>query len=244
MALLGVVGRQLVPRLAPWCVASSTSMVQGAPWGSSKVQGATALRHLHLSPSSPSANPSDVKSGFGPWDDKVAVAGTGALFHWPSYNERVHTPDGTYRPAYICHMRDNVKYTQKKMWHMANFVRGLSVDEALKQLQFINKKGALVAAEVISEARELALAEHCVEFGSNLWVAESFATKGMRQKGMRRHGRMRMATINYDYMHYYVRLEEGRPPRDYWGTYIRPFNAHAMLEDWVAEHRQRRPGMD
>jgi len=148
MALLGVVGRQLVPRLAPWCAASSTSMVQGAPWGSSKVQGAPALRHLHLSPSSPSANPSDVKSGFGPWDDKVAVAGTGALFHWPSYNERVYTPDGTYRPAYICHMRDNVKYTQKKMWHMANFVRGLSVDEALKQLQFINKKGALVAAEV------------------------------------------------------------------------------------------------
>jgi len=99
MALLGVVGRQLVPRLAPWCAASSTSMVQGAPWGSSKVQGALALRHLHLSPSSPSANPSDVKSGFGPWDDKVAVAGTGALFHWPSYNERVYTPDGTYR----CH---------------------------------------------------------------------------------------------------------------------------------------------
>ena len=65
MALLGVVGRQLVPRLAPWCAASSTSMVQGAPWGSSKVQGALALRHLHLSPSSPSANPSDVKSGWG-----------------------------------------------------------------------------------------------------------------------------------------------------------------------------------
>ena len=54
-------------------------------------------------------------------------------------------------------MRDNVKYTSKKMWHVANLVRGLSVDEALKQLDFINKKGAFIAAEVIREAQELAV---------------------------------------------------------------------------------------
>ena len=94
-------------------------------------------------------------------------------------------PDGTYRPAYICHVRDNVKYTHKKMWHVANLVRGLSVDEAVKQLGFINKKGAFIAAEVIKEAQEIAVNEHCVEYRSNLWVAESFATKGMVMKGVR-----------------------------------------------------------
>jgi len=172
------------------------------------------------------------------------VEGTGALFNWPSYNERVWMPDGQYRPAYVCHMRDNVKYTHKKMWHIAQFVRGLSVDEAIKQLNFINKKGAFIAAEVIEEARQLAIKEHCVEFGSNLWVSESFATKGQRVKGMRRHARMRMATVNYDFMHYYVRLEEGQPPKDYWGSYHRPFNQHKMLEEWVANHRERKPGFE
>ena len=142
---------------------------------------------------------------FGKWDQKSKVEGTGAEFNWPSYNERVWKPDGQYRPAYVCHMRDNIKYTHKKMWHIAQFVRGLSVDEAIKQLNFINKKGAFIAAEVrhlsllprtqylcpqvIEEARQLAVKEHCVEYGSNLWVTESFATKGQRIKGMRRHAR-------------------------------------------------------
>ena len=91
------------------------------------------------------------------------------------------------------------------MWHVANLVRGLSVDEALKQLDFINKKGAFIAAEVIKEAQELAVKDHCVEFKSNLWVAESFATKGTVMKGVRRHARMRMSVVRYEYMHYFVR---------------------------------------
>ena len=107
----------------------------------------------------------------------------------------MYAPDGVYRPAYVCHMRDNVKYTYKKMWHIANFIRGQSVEEALKQLDFVNKKGAFIAAEVIREAQELAVKEHNVEFRSNLWVAESFATKGMVMKGIRRHARQRMSMV-------------------------------------------------
>ena len=34
------------------------------------------------------------------------------------------------------------------MWYIANFIKGLSVDEAIKQLKFINKKGAVIAIEV------------------------------------------------------------------------------------------------
>ena len=52
---------------------------------------------------------------------------------------------------------------------------------------------------------------------------------------------MRMATVKYDFMHYYVRLEEGRPPKDYWAAYNRPFNQHKMLEERVATHRERKP---
>jgi hypothetical protein len=34
------------------------------------------------------------------------------------------------------------------MWPIANFVKGLTIDEAIKQLKFLNKKGALIAIEV------------------------------------------------------------------------------------------------
>lgn len=40
----------------------------------------------------------------------------------------------------------------------------MSVDEAIKQLTFINKKSAQIAKDVIEEAREIALKEHNFEF--------------------------------------------------------------------------------
>lgn len=58
------------------------------------------------------------------------------------------------------------------MWYIAVLVRGMTVDEAIKQLKFISKKGARDVRETIEEARELAVKEHNVEFPSNLWVGE------------------------------------------------------------------------
>jgi len=69
-------------------------------------------------------------------------------------------------------MKANIKYSPKKMWYIASFVRGMSVDEAVKQLSFMCKKGAEIAKEVILEAQRLAVEEHNVEFKSNLWVGE------------------------------------------------------------------------
>jgi len=41
-------------------------------------------------------------------------------------------------------------------------------------------------------------------------------------------------------MHYFVRLEEGAPPPDYWDAWRAPrFNSHRMLEEWVALHRKK-----
>lgn len=44
------------------------------------------------------------------------------------------------------------------------------MDEAIKQLSFLLKKGSLYVREAIEEARELAVEQHNVEFRSNLWV--------------------------------------------------------------------------
>lgn len=58
------------------------------------------------------------------------------------------------------------------MWYVASLVRGMSVDEAIKQLKFVLKKGAKDVRETIEEARDLAVKEHNVEFASNLWVGK------------------------------------------------------------------------
>lgn len=161
--------------------------------------------------------------------------------HWLEYNKVVYppqTPDEERRPAFVCHQRTNIKYSPKKMWYIACLVRGMSVDKAVEQLKFLSQKGAKDVREVIEEAKELAVKEHNVEFPSNLWVAESFVGKGIVIKGMRRHARQRAGEVRYMHCHYFVRLEEGEPPKEYYQTMER--KPHEMLEDWVNEMRSRK----
>lgn len=92
--------------------------------------------------------------------------------------------------------------------------------------------------QVLEEAQELAVREHNVEFKTNLWVAESFAMKGDVVKGLRRHARMRFGTVEYFYTNYFIRLEEGDPPKDYY-EYRRKKHPQEMLENYVLEHRRK-----
>ncbi len=63
-------------------------------------------------------------------------------------------------------MRAHIKYSPKKMRLVASLVRGMSVGEAKRQLQFAEKsaKGARAAREVLEEAQDIAVKEHGVEF--------------------------------------------------------------------------------
>lgn len=182
----------------------------------------------------------DVRPGEAEYHNEVSVPGAGGKrYKWPNYNERIHKPDGTYRPAYVCHMRGCVKYSPEKMGHVAALIRGMTVDEALKQLEFQQLKGSRIVTEVLEDAREMALRDHNFEHASNMWVAESFANQALTIKGMRRHARMRIGTIQYRYANYYVKLEEGRPPKNYydWKAQKTP---HEMLQDYITEHRNKR----
>ncbi len=58
------------------------------------------------------------------------------------------------------------------MWYAAHFVRGKSVDEAIRQLKCLRYKGAKIVLQAINEAMEMAVKEHNVEFRSNLWVGK------------------------------------------------------------------------
>ncbi|XP_077448080.1 large ribosomal subunit protein uL22m isoform X2 [Stigmatopora argus] len=98
------------------------------------------------------------------------------------------------------------------MWYLANMIRGMSIDEAVAQLEFNDKKGAKIMKEVLLEAQEMAVKNHNVEYKSNLYVAESNTGKGMYLKRIRYHGRGMFGIMDKVYCHYFVKLVEGPPP--------------------------------
>uniref|UniRef100_A0A182QTZ6 Large ribosomal subunit protein uL22m n=1 Tax=Anopheles farauti TaxID=69004 RepID=A0A182QTZ6_9DIPT len=167
---------------------------------------------------------------------------------WLQYNKVIFPPQPQQstgenategpRPAYVCHQKTNIKYSPKKMWYVAAFVRGMTVDEALRQLSFIDKTGASHVREAILEAIDLAVKRHNVEFRTNLWVAESFCGKGRVFKGIRRHGRGRTGEVEYKHCHYFVRLEEGTPPAHYYQP--APKTGEQQLADWEESMRKRK----
>jgi len=147
----------------------------------------------------------------------------------------IHSPEEPVTP-YVCHHRAQIHYGPKKMLPVAWKVRGLSIDEAIAQLKFDIRKGARIVAEVLEEARDLAVNQHNIEFRSNLWVAESFVGRGQYLKGMRKHARGRYGIIEYRYCHYFVRLEEGPPPKHY---YTPPLTPTEKLQEYMNELNNR-----
>ena len=116
------------------------------------------------------------------------------------------------------------------------FFIGMTVDEALKQLKFIPQKGARVVEEVIQEAQEMAVKEHHFEYATNMWVSESFTDNFDKITGMRRHKGGRCYTMSYRFCSYFLTLEEGVPPKDY---YDKNVTTKQWLERYVKDHRSK-----
>lgn len=158
---------------------------------------------------------------------------------WPLKNEVLYPPQEegeAVRRAEYFHYRANIKYSPKKMWYICCLIRGVSIDEAIKQLSFVNKKGAVIMKEVLEEAREIALKEHNFEQRSNMFVGACHAVKGLVVKGFRKHARFRMGIVNYFHCHVLVQLVEGPPPEDYYGTKI---SNRAKLDKYIDDLRRR-----
>ncbi|KAM3601149.1 uncharacterized protein V6R79_008422 [Siganus canaliculatus] len=134
---------------------------------------------------------------------------------WERKNLKVYPPqlpDEARRPAEVHHSRRQIKYSKDKMWYLAKMIRGLSIDEAVAQLEFNDKKGAKIMKEVLLEAQEMAVKNHNVEYKSNLYVAESYSSKAKYLKRIRYHGRGMFGIMDRVYCHYFVKLVEGSPP--------------------------------
>ncbi|XP_078509824.1 large ribosomal subunit protein uL22m isoform X2 [Lissotriton helveticus] len=135
--------------------------------------------------------------------------------NWEMKNKTVYppqTPEEPRRPAEIFHCRKQIKYSKDKMWYLAKMIRGMSIDQAIAQLEFNDKKGAKIMREVLLEAQDLAVRNHNVEYKSNLYIDQSISNKGKYLKRIRYHGRGMFGIMDRVYCHYYVKLVEGPPP--------------------------------
>ncbi|KAJ3589509.1 hypothetical protein NHX12_010354 [Muraenolepis orangiensis] len=135
--------------------------------------------------------------------------------NWERKNLQLHPPqhpDQPRRPAEIHHCRRQIKYSKDNMWYLAKMIRGLSVDQAIAQLEFNDKKGAKIIQEVLLEAQDLAVRNHNVEYKSNLYIAESHSGKGKYLKRIRYHGKGMFGIMDKVYCHYFVKLVEGSAP--------------------------------
>lgn len=157
---------------------------------------------------------------------------------WPRYNEIIQPPqDGEPRPATYYHFRDNIKYSPKKFWYTAKFMRGLNVDEAIKQLKFMPYKGPQIAADVLEEAQDIAIREHNFECKSNMWIEEAHVTKGLVLKGTKKHARMRFGEVRYFYSHLMIKLCEGEAPTHY---YKPAKDGNDLIKDYYDKLRSRK----
>ncbi|KAM9311013.1 large ribosomal subunit protein uL22m [Gastrophryne carolinensis] len=143
-------------------------------------------------------------------------------------------PDEPRRPAEIFHCRRQIKYSPDKMWYLAKLIRGMSIDQALAQLEFSDKKGAKIMKEVLLEAQDLAVRNHSVEYKSNLYVAEAFSGKGTYLKRIRYHARGRFGIMDKVHCHFFVKLVEGPPPPK-----EEPITGLQQAKDYVEQLRNR-----
>nr|XP_004225664.1 39S ribosomal protein L22, mitochondrial-like [Ciona intestinalis] len=134
---------------------------------------------------------------------------------WTENNKMLYSPmdpEKGVRPAEIYYGRANVRYPPKKLYHVAYIVKGLNIDEAITHLGYINNKAARTIADVLREAQEHAVAEHNVEFKSNLHIVDSFAESSGAVKFPIYHARGRMALGKCRFSNYYCLLREGPAP--------------------------------
>ncbi|XP_053319124.1 39S ribosomal protein L22, mitochondrial [Spea bombifrons] len=157
--------------------------------------------------------------------------------NWEMKNNVLYPPQEPGEPrrsAEVYHCRKQIKYSPDKMWYLAKLVRGMSIDQAIAQLEFSDKKGAKIMKEVLLEAQELAVRNYNVEYQSNLYIAESFSNKGKYLKRIRYHGRGMFGIMDKVYCHYYVKLVEGPPPPQ-----EKPVTGFEQAQEYVQQLRNR-----
>ncbi|CAJ0582692.1 unnamed protein product, partial [Mesorhabditis spiculigera] len=137
---------------------------------------------------------------------------------WEYYNKVVWSPNyvvnetGLPKAPEVFHSRQSIHFSPKRMWQACQLVWTMNVDDAILQLKLQQRKGCLILAEVLEEAKKRAAEEFHIEYPSEMHVAEAFPVQSNIIKGARRHARENWHTVRHRYIHLFVRLEAGEGP--------------------------------
>jgi len=101
----------------------------------------------------------------------------------------------------------NIRHSPWRLNLICQFVAGLPLQEALTQLQFLNKVKAPLVQKVLKRTSNLADIRDGLQ-PSQLEVAECFATKGTPLKRIMYHGRGRAGRMEHQHAHMRVVLRE------------------------------------
>eukprot|EP00038_Savillea_parva_P008774 m.179119 g.179119 ORF g.179119 m.179119 type:complete len:210 (+) comp14683_c0_seq1:25-654(+) len=107
-----------------------------------------------------------------------------------------------------------IRNNDTSVWKLnlvSRLVRGMAVDDAIAQMEFSPKKAATFVLRAIHSARSHARRDGKEDL-SDLWVKESYCGRGHNTKGIRYHGRGRTGRMVHPKTHYFIKLEEGKPP--------------------------------
>ncbi|MEN2500455.1 MAG: 54S ribosomal protein L22, mitochondrial, partial [Marteilia pararefringens] len=115
----------------------------------------------------------------------------------------------------IFHAHYHVRGSIKSFWPLVVGLRGMSVEEALIQLDFQQCERAVRLKRLLRETTELALSEYNVQFRSELWIEKLNATKARYLKGIR-YSMKGFHQTKTHYSHLFVKLTEGDKPEHYY----------------------------
>jgi len=100
-----------------------------------------------------------------------------------------------------------IRHSPWRMNLVCQFIAGMTVPEALTQLEFLNKRMAPLVKKVVKRTSNLADIRHSLQ-PSQLEVAECFATKGKHLKRMKIMGRGRSGIMHHKHSHIRLVLRE------------------------------------
>jgi large subunit ribosomal protein L22 len=115
-------------------------------------------------------------------------------------------------PAEFYGCARQVKTSPQKLNLVAKLIRFMPYHKALIQLEFCEKKAAKFVKDTLEDTHRRAVEVHGAD-PTNLFVALSFVGKGTYLRRIRYHGRGMHGTMHKYYSHYFLKLQEGKPPK-------------------------------
>jgi len=142
--------------------------------------------------------------------------------------ERAGEADPFAGPQIVYGMRKDNPTSPWKLNIVAKQIRGMTVDDALTQLQFSQKKAAQFIHKVLSQTKLNAEVQFGIADAGQMHVFESYVGKGNNLRRIRYHAQGRSGQVTKPRTHYFLKIKEGP-------AYVKPVDP---LKKWYMKTKR------